>query len=217
MSVSHSHSSEQPITHEFRSFTAEAPLSKNVLIHINVRRAIHMGIRFYLASKPSPSLRSSSASLNSSAPDLSDSPSAPGSQIRPPSPPTETPIGILYYKNRLTWIITPGNEFGFLPPECFRKVEFVKIRRKVLHTLEEGVVKQKPGDEKQEEEAIQDLDMESARDATKSGTSSEGGMIKHLEITEKNLDQFFIDLPTDHQSRLVHSDLKKEALKALSA
>lgn len=188
-------------------------MSNKVFIHINVKRAIGMGIRFYLASKPTPSSRSSRASLHSSAPDLSDSPSSSGSQIQPPSP-TETPIGT-HSKNKLTWIITPGNEFGFLPPECFGKVEVVGIRREVLFTSKEAVVKQKPNDK--EEEMILDSGMESAEDATKSMAVDTRGMIDYVDVTEKNLDQFFIDLPIDHQSRAVHSDLKKEALTILSA
>jgi hypothetical protein len=120
----------------------------------------------------------------------------------------------------LIWIITPGNEFGFLPPECFSKVELVKIRRKVLFTLNEGVVKQKPRDEK-EEEAILDSNMELAKVATNSNTGSETrlkrDMNEHVEATEKDLDQFFIDLPIDQQSQAVDSDLKKEALSVLSA
>jgi len=35
-----------------------------------------------------------------------------------------------------------------------------------------------------------------------------------VEITERELDQFFIDLPINHQT---HSDTKKEALTILSA
>jgi len=191
-------------------------LSNIILIHINVNRAIDMGIRFYLASKPSPSLNRPRASLHSSTTD-SDPPSSPGSQIRPPSP-TETPIGTPLYKNKLTWIITPGNEFGFLPPGCFGKVEQVRVRRKVLFTLKEGVVEQKPSNK--EEEAIQASDMKSAEEATKYmavDTRSKKGMNELVEVTGKNLDQFFVDLPIDHQSRVVHPDLKKEALAILSA
>ena len=177
-----------------------------------------MGIRFYLASKPTPSIRDSRPTLHSSA-TVSDSPSSPGGQIRPPAL-TETPIGT-HYNNKLTWIITPGNEFGFLPPECFSKVEVVRIKRKLLWTLDEGVVEQKPSDENEEEAVLDsDIDSESAEDATKYmavDTRSERGMNEHVEVTEKNLDQFFLDLPIDNQSRVVHSDLKKEALTILSA
>jgi hypothetical protein len=42
-------------------------------------------------------------------------------------------------------------------------------------------------------------------------------MNEHVEVTEKDMDQFFVDLPIDRQSRVVHPDLKKEALTILSA
>lgn len=104
-----------------------------------------------------------------------------------------------------------------MPPECFSKVEVVRVRRKVLFTLEEGFVEKKPRSEN--EEAILNPDMVSGEDATKSlavDTISEGGMNDYEDVAEKNLDQFYIDLPTD-QSQLVHSDLKKEALNIFSA
>ena len=171
-----------------------------------------MGIRFSLASKPSPSIFRSRPSLHFAATD-SDSFSTSGYQFRPP-PPTDN---ITNHKHKMTWIITPGNEFGFLPPECFSKVEVVRVRRKVLFTLEEGFVEKKPRSEN--EEAILNPDMVSGEDATKSlavDTISEGGMNDYEDVAEKNLDQFYIDLPTD-QSQLVHSDLKKEALNIFSA
>ena len=179
-----------------------APLSKQVLIHIDVKHAIRMGIRFFLASRPSPSLRSSRAALHSSA----TGPDSPSSLAKS--------LIATKYKNRLTWITTPGNESGFLPPECFSKVEVVKIKRKVLWTSDEGVVEQKPGDEN-EEETILDSEMESAEDATKyMAVDSRLDMTEDVEITERELDQFFIDLPINHQT---HSDTKKEALTILSA
>lgn len=183
-------------------------MSDKVLIHIDLQQAIRMGIRFFLVSKPTAASHSSRPSLH-----YSDSPS---SQIRPPLP-TETPISTKY-KNKLTWIITPGNEFGFLPPECFSKVEVVRIRRKVLSTLNQMVVKQKPSNEKKEVNL--DSNMGSTVVASKYrvvDTRSERGMNELVEVTEKNLDQFYIDLPIDRQSRVVHSDLRKEALAIFSA
>jgi len=47
-------------------------------------------------------------------------------------------------------------------------------------------------------------------------TRSERGMNEPVKVTGRNLDQFYIDL-FDHQSRVVYSDLKKEALAVLSA
>ena len=176
-----------------------------------------MGIRFYLASKPSPSLQDSRATLHRSATD-SNSPSDPGSPNRPPSL-TESPAATRY-KNRLTWIITPGNESGFLPPECFSSVEVVRVKRKVLWTPVQGVVEQEPSDEN-EEEANLDSDTNSAEDATDymavDTRLERGYKTEHVEITERDLDQFFIDLPIDHQTRMLDSDLKKEALTILSA
>jgi len=40
---------------------------------------------------------------------------------------------------------------------------------------------------------------------------------RNSSMDEKDLDQFFIDLPSDYQSRVMDSDLKKEALSILSA
>ena len=172
-----------------------------------------MGIQFYLVSKPSPSIQNSRAALRSFARD-SDFPSGPD-QNQPPSP---TEPYVTHHKNKWTWIITPGNKSGFLPPECFSKVEVVRVERKVLWTSDEEVVEQGPSDEN-EEEAILDSDMESAEDAgkyTAVDTTSESGLTEHVKITEGDMDQFFIDLPID-QTRVVNSDLKKEALTILSA
>jgi hypothetical protein len=96
-------------------------------------------------------------------------------------------------------------------------VEVVRIRRKVLFTLNEEVVKRKPSSK---EKANLDSGIESAEDATNDmavDTSTERSMNEHVEVTEKDLDQFFVDLPIDRQSRVVHPDLKEEALAILSA
>ena len=152
-----------------------------------------------------PPTFSTGVALHSSATD-SNSPSSPGWPFLP-------------RKNKLTWILTPGNEFGFLPPECFSRVEVVRVKRRVLWTSDEGVVEQEPSAES-EEEATLDSDMESTEDVmnymavdTRSGRGYEK---EHAEVTEKHLDQFFIDVPIDRQARVVHSDLKKEALAVLS-
>ena len=173
-----------------------------------------MGIQFYFASKPSPvSLptpsRHDSPTLSTGAA-LHSTTTDPNSTSRPPSL-TKSPIAT---KNRVTWIVTPGNEFGLLPPECFIKVEVVRIKNKVLWTSDEGVVEQEPSDEN-EEETILDSDMESAEDLMNyTAVVKRGYKTKHVDVTEQDLDQFFTDFPTD---RAVHSDLKKEALAALSA
>lgn len=171
-------------------------MSDQVLIHINVKHAMGMGIRFFFASKPAPTFYTSRASLRSD----SDPPSGPGFHIGPPPSPIERPPGTPYHRNKLTSIITPGNEFGFLPLECLGKVELVRIRRKVLFSVDKGV-KQKPIYKKN-----LDSDIESAEDATKD-------MNEHVEVTEKEMDQFYVDLPIDRKS---HSELKEEALAILS-
>ena len=98
-------------------------------------------------------------------------------------------------------------------------MEVVRVKRKVLWTSEKGVMEPEPRDEN-EEETILDLDMESAEDATKymavDTRSEREHMTEHVEITERDLDQFFTDPPIDHQTQEVHSDLKKEALTILS-
>lgn len=162
---------------------------------------MRLGIRFFFASKPSPTFYTSRASF---------SPSSRSLEIRSPPSPIDEPSGTPYFKNKLTWIITPGNEFGFLPPECFGKVEVIRIRRNLL-LIEE--VKRKPKPMK-----VVNLDSESAKDATKDmavDTRTET-MNEHVEVTEKEMDQFYVDLPADRQSRVVHSELKKEALAILS-
>ena len=126
--VSHSLSSNhlQPIN--FVHFTAEQPLSTQVLIYINVCRAMDMGIRFFVGSKPSPSL--------TKAADLYSLDSDP-----PPSSDREIPSAISsHHKNSLIWFVTPGNEAGLLPPECFSNVELVRIKRRILWTPVEGVL-----------------------------------------------------------------------------
>lgn len=134
-------------------------------------------------------------------------------QMQPPSPTTTT------YKNRSTLILTPGNEFGFLPPECFTKVEVVRVKRKVLWTFDEeaeGAVGQEQSDKKKEG-AILDSNMKDVTECTTADTSREGEhRSEHEEFPERELDQFFIDLPIDHQARMVHPDLRKEALAVFS-
>jgi hypothetical protein len=110
----------------FVHFTAEVPFSTQVLIHINVRRAMDMGIRFFAASKPSPSI-TKSADLYSL-----DSDSPPSQDCETSSLPSPIKSIASRYKNSLMWFVTPGNEFGLLPPECFSKVELVKTKRKIL-------------------------------------------------------------------------------------
>ena len=136
-----------------------------------------MGTPFHFASKPSPSLQNSRATLHSSATD-SNSHSSSGSPNRPPSL-TDSPV-VTHYKNilRLTWIITPGNEFGFLLLECFIGVEVVRVKRKVLWTSNQGAVEQEPSNENEEElEAILGSDTESG--------SERGYMTEHVEVTER--------------------------------
>jgi hypothetical protein len=155
-------------------------LTAQVFIHINIWHAITMGIPFSYASKPSFSTHNLRADVTNS--------DSPDSQLRQP-PLTKSIIS--HFKQKLTWIITPGNNFGFLPPECFSKVEFITIKRKVLWTSDEGgaVLEQEP--------------KYMASPKTKRTTS------------KKDLDQFF-DFPK-YRRRVVHSDLKKEARAIFSA
>lgn len=173
-----------------------------------------MGIQFYFASKPSPSSlptpsRHDLPTLSTGAA-LHPSTTDPNPTSRPSSL-SKSPIAT---KNRVTWIVTPGNEFGLLPPECFIKVEVVRIKNKVLWTSDEGVVDQEPSDEN-EEEAILDSDMDSAENLMNyTSVVKRGYEAKRVDVTRQDLDQFFTDLPAD---RVVHSDLKKEAMAVLSA
>lgn len=204
-------------------------MSTQVLIHIDVRHAVDMGIRFFLSSRPSPfsappipslhnwhtSGRASSLASHSSVTgsnNFSSRTTHSDRQIQSPSL-TNSPTAAATYKNRSTQILTPGNEFGFLPPECFTKVEVVRVKRKVLWSFDEeaGGAEQEQSDKK-EEGAILDLDMNSTEDVAKRTTidtrAGRGHMTEHVA---PHLDQFFIDLPEDHRARVVHPDLKKEA------
>jgi len=92
-------------------------------------------------------------------------------------------------------------------------VEIVRVKRKVLWTLDEetgeAAVEQEQIN-KEEEGAILDSDTDSKKYMAVD-TRLEGGYRKHMEVTE-SVDQFFID----HQARAVHPGLKKEALAILS-
>jgi len=90
-------------------------------------------------------------------------------------------------------------------------VEIVSVKRKVLWSFDEeagGAVQEQS---EKEEGAI----MKSTEDVTKYTTidtrPKRGYWTEHVA-----LDQYFIDIPEDHQSRVVHTDLKKEALAIFS-
>ena len=200
---------------------ASEPTSTQVLIHIDVKHAIELGIRFFITSRPSPfsapptpsSLHPSTAHSN-----LPSQTTHLDRQVPPPQ--TKSPSAATY-QYKYTKILTPGNEFGFLPPECFSKVEVVRVKRKVLWALNEQAVEQKQND-KNKEDAILDSDMGSVEDVgvgeyiAIDTRPKRGYKTNHVEATEKSLDQFFVDLPVDHQTRVVHPDLKQEALAVFS-
>jgi hypothetical protein len=209
-----------PITSDLQiSFilTATAPTSTQVLIYIDVKHAIDLGIRFFLSSRPSPFFappipslyrpifgREASSSASDSSATESDSPSQTthrDRQFQPP-PPTKSPT-VTTYKNRSTQIITPGNEFGMLPLECFTKVEVVSVKRKVLWPFDEQ--------DKKEESAILGSDMKPAKQV-----NTRGYWTEDVEDIERDLDQFFVDLPDEYQALEVHPDLRKEALANFS-
>ena len=204
--------------------TATAPMSTQVLIYIDVKHAIDMGIQFFVSSRPSPFFAPPMPSLytptfgreaSSLAPDSSATESNPPSpttlqdrQFQPP-PRTKSPTTTTY-KNRSTQILTPGNEFGFLPLECFTKVEVIRVKRKVLWPFDEQ--------DKKEESAILGSDMKSAKHVTTVNTRPRRGYwTENVEVIERDLDQFFVDLPDDSRTSEVHPDLRKEALAIFSA
>ncbi|KAF8813018.1 hypothetical protein BYT27DRAFT_7251367 [Phlegmacium glaucopus] len=122
-------------------FTSLGPITTQVLIHVDVKRAIDMGIRFFLSSRPSPFFAPPMPSLphnRLASPSSSNSPSQTtrlGRQNHAPlraNSPSATS-----YIHRSTQILTPGNDFGFLPPEYFTRVEVVRVKHKVLWTLDD--------------------------------------------------------------------------------
>ena len=92
-------------------------------------------------------------------------------------------------------------------------MEIIKVKRKVLWSFDEeagGAVQEQS---EKEEGAI----MKSTEDVTKYTTidtrPKRGYRTEHVA---PHLNQYFIDIPEDHQSRVVHPDLKKEALAIFS-
>ena len=118
-------------------------MDQSLLIHINVCRAMDMGIRFFVGSKPSPSL--------TKAADLYSLDSDP--------PPAQTTKSHRHHRsplirNSLTWFVIPGNEAELLPPECFSNVGVVRIKRKITiwtPLAVEGVLEREPSDKNKEE------------------------------------------------------------------
>lgn len=89
-------------------------------------------------------------------------------------------------------------------------MEVVRIKRKLLWPSDDA------GEMQESDDGEGNMVLDSDMAVKKQMTVTRPERQHRTKISERALDQFFIDLPNDHQTREVHPDLKKEALAIFS-